>query len=60
MNERDFCYWLQGFSKLTGESQGLSAWQWKMIQEHLALVFNKVTSDQTELKLEEARKGIEY
>lgn len=39
-----FCYWLQGFAELR-ENGGNSptAEQWKLIREHLATVFNKVT-----------------
>lgn len=42
----DFCHWLQGFFELRDEepvSAGLSAVQTKIIREHLALVFTKVT-----------------
>jgi len=42
MNANDFCYWLQGFAEL-GDKPPTAA-QWKMIQEHLQLVFVKVTS----------------
>lgn len=43
MTEKDFCYWLQGFFEMT-EADVLSQKQVLMIREHLALVFNKVTS----------------
>ena len=43
-NERDFCYWLQGFFELTNNNE-LSEQQIQMIKNHLALVFNKVTPD---------------
>lgn len=43
MNERDFCYWLQGCLELSG-SKALDENQVKIIKEHLALVFTKVTS----------------
>lgn len=42
MTERDFCLWLNGFAELTGTTQPTEA-QWKMIVEHLGLIFNKVT-----------------
>ncbi len=42
MNEKEFCYWLQGFFELTGK-QEITPEQAKMIQEHLQTVFNKVT-----------------
>jgi hypothetical protein len=52
MNERDFCYWLQGFFELDGGDdqarQGLTKEQVEMIKEHLALVFKKVTTPKTE------------
>jgi hypothetical protein len=41
MNAEQFAYWLQGYAELTDGPP--SAEQWQMIQEHLALVFNKVT-----------------
>jgi len=44
MPDRDFCLWLQGFFELTGATEITPA-QTKMIKEHLALVFNKVTSE---------------
>lgn len=42
MNSEQFCYWLQGFFEMT-DSKNLSEAQVKMIKEHLALVFQKVT-----------------
>jgi hypothetical protein len=46
MNEREFCYWLQGFFELNGEDLvDLSAEQVRMIKDHLNLVFKKVTPD---------------
>jgi hypothetical protein len=46
MKTQDFCYWLQGYVELTGEQP--SPEQWAAIKEHLALVFNKVTSNPIE------------
>ncbi len=42
MNERDFCYWLQGFVEINGPS-GLTEEQMKIIKDHLSLVFDKQT-----------------
>jgi len=44
MEPKDFCYWLQGFTELSGSHQPTIA-QWEMICEHLQLVFTKVTSE---------------
>lgn len=41
MNPNDFCYWLQGFAEVNGKTP--TEEQWKMIKEHLQLVFKKVT-----------------
>lgn len=48
MNAQEFCYWLQGFFEITEASSnrapdGFTEGQARMIREHLALVFNKVT-----------------
>lgn len=45
MTEKTFCYWLNGFFELS-ETDKLSEKQVMMIKEHLALVFNKVTTGQ--------------
>ena len=42
MTSEQFVYWLQGFSELSGDTAPTAA-QWKMIQDHIALVLNKVT-----------------
>lgn len=42
MNERDFCYWLQGYMEISGNKE-LTAEQLKIVQDHLNLVFQKVT-----------------
>lgn len=41
MTSRDFCYWLQGFFEITGESsyKNLTGDQVDMIKRHLNLVF---------------------
>ena len=41
MSTENFAYWLQGFSEICGESP--TPQQWKIIQDHLALVFKKET-----------------
>lgn len=41
MNSQDFCYWLKGFSEIAGKVPTKE--QWQVIQDHLSLVFNKVT-----------------
>lgn len=42
MTSREFCYWLQGYFEITGESSvanGASPGTMKMIKNHLDLVF---------------------
>lgn len=41
MNAEQFCYWLQGRAELCREAP--SAEEWKLIAEHLQLVFKKQT-----------------
>lgn len=41
MTPENFCYWLQGFNELNGQTPTED--QWKSITEHLELVFKKVT-----------------
>jgi hypothetical protein len=43
MSPENFIYWLQGFYELTPEDKLTP--QMRIIKEHLALVFNKVTPD---------------
>jgi len=38
MNTIDFCYWLQGYFEISGETD-ISAEQADVIQKHLSLVF---------------------
>jgi len=53
MTPRDFCYWLQGFFELTGESDvngnylTLDRTQIQILKDHLKLVFDKQTPDRT-------------
>ena len=42
MTSENFTYWLQGFTELSNGAHPTPE-QWKMIKEHLALVFIKVT-----------------
>jgi hypothetical protein len=42
MTPEQFCYWLQGFSELSGDNPPTPE-QWKSIREHIATVFKKVT-----------------
>lgn len=42
MNERDFCYWLQGYLEISGNKE-LSVDQVTIVQDHLKLVFTKQT-----------------
>lgn len=39
MNTVDFAYWLQGFYELSDTSEGITAKQAEIIQQHLHLVF---------------------
>lgn len=41
MTEQQFCYWLQGFAEVS--HQAPTDEQWKIIQDHLQLVFRKET-----------------
>ena len=42
MNEREFCYWLQGLFEV-GRVETLDATQVAMVKDHLKLVFTKMT-----------------
>ncbi|MDX1471902.1 MAG: hypothetical protein R3213_10430 [Flavobacteriaceae bacterium] len=46
MSPESFCYWLNGLFELS-DVQELTPKQVEIIKEHLALVFNKVTSSKT-------------
>lgn len=41
MSPNDFVYWLQGYAEIA--QQAPTAGQWKVIQDHLQLVFKKET-----------------
>lgn len=43
MTHSDFCYWLQGFFEINGAT-AITSEQAKVIEQHLALVFTKVTN----------------
>lgn len=43
MTAEQFAYWLQGFFEMSGPDVALTPAQAKMIREHLATVFQKVT-----------------
>lgn len=48
MNEREFCYWLQGFFELNGDGvNSLTMKQVDIVKNHLNLVFKKVTPNNT-------------
>lgn len=44
MDAQKFVTWLQGFVELTN-AQSITDSQWKMIKEHLSLVFKKLTPE---------------
>lgn len=46
MNEREFCYWLQGLFEVGGV-KALDETQVQIVKDHLALVFKKVTADRS-------------
>jgi len=50
MSPQEFTYWLQGALELNPEmlNKGMTPEQVKMIQDHLNLVFTKVTPDRIE------------
>ena len=47
MNSKDFCYWLQGFFEINGETE-ITAFQSTVINDHLKLVFDKETPNRIE------------
>jgi hypothetical protein len=45
-----FVYWLQGHAELnsnSGNDEGLNAYQWAIVKDHIALVLNKQTPFRT-------------
>lgn len=48
MTPENFCYWLQGFSEISGRTP--TEKEWIEIQNHLKLVFSKVTPVQPGVK----------
>lgn len=45
MTAENFAYWLQGYFELSASKDGLDAEQVKVIEDHLKLVFEKITPD---------------
>lgn len=45
MNAQEFCYWLKGYFELSKNRDSLTPEQVKIINDHLRLVFNKVTPE---------------
>lgn len=43
MTTEQFCYWLQGFAEIKGGWEEPTAQEWKVIKDHLELVFKKET-----------------
>ena len=57
MSPQEFTYWLQGALEMNPEmlEKGMTPEQTKMIQDHLDLVFTKVTPDRFEGKKKEVK-----
>ena len=45
MTPENFCYWLQGKLEIDGNIESLNKEQIEIINDHLKLVFNKVTPE---------------
>lgn len=58
MEAQDFCYWLQGFFELS-EGKKLTPKQVEIIKDHLNLVFDKVTPDRSEKRINKNLINIE-
>lgn len=50
MTPQDFTYWLQGFVEIT-DGQMPTEKQWKIVQDHLKLVFDKQTPNRYDHEL---------
>lgn len=50
MTPEQFTYWLQGFME-TADPKSIDEKQTQIIKDHLALVFNKVTPNYTQVDL---------
>jgi len=48
MDTKDFCYWLRGFTEVT-DNKMPNKKEWRIICDHLDLVFNKVTPDRNKI-----------
>jgi len=58
MTPEQFCYWLQGFFEISnGDIKEFSKEKTQIIQDHLALVFSKVTPNRKETSLEKFLKS---
>lgn len=53
MTSEQFTYWLQGFDEIRQTKNPPTKKEWKIIQDHLKLVFTKVTPDRSIDPLEE-------
>jgi hypothetical protein len=49
MTAENFCFWINGFAELNTEPPTKE--QWKLIKEHLDLVFDKKTSNLDDILL---------
>jgi len=47
MSPESFCFWLQGYFKISGRKE-LTSEQVAVVQEHLNLVFKKITTKKVE------------
>ena len=47
MNERDFCFWLQGLFEVNAKEEPLNVAQVNIIRNHLNLVFHHSIDPQT-------------
>jgi hypothetical protein len=56
MTPENFAYWLQGFFEIAGSDE-LTETQVKMVKDHLALVFQKVTPDRSK-KVKKKKKDV--
>jgi hypothetical protein len=56
MTPENFAYWLQGFFEIAGTDE-LTETQVKMVKDHLALVFQKVTPDRSK-KVKKKKKDV--
>lgn len=55
MTPSDYCWWLRGFCELSG-LKSLNEKQFKMLKDHLDLVFTKITPDRDEQPEDDSTK----